>query len=243
MSGPASDADRVALRMEAPPEDGPFLALAVSCVRRRPLDLWHIGILYRSGDGQALRLLEMLGDQWLRDVDASDASVGLTARYAWAPLPLSAHDREVVLARFALVGSWVRQHGPSVRLGFAYAGEPFDATTGAWTHTAGVPGLYCSTTVLALFQSVGIALIDRPAWPHRPEMDTWIQCFAEILREHGEYHQRTVVLGEVPCVVFHPRAVMGVCLSGRVGIDADEADAYASTLEAQYQALRPERVR
>lgn len=239
MNDPAPGDDLIVLRMEVPPEDGPFLALAVSCERHQPVDLWHIGILYRVAEGQALRLLEMLGDQYLRDVDASDDTVGLTARYAWAPLPLSPEERTAVLARCTLVGSWVQQHGHNVRLGFAYDGQSFDATTGAWSHTAGVPGLYCTTTVLALLQSVGIALINRAAWPHQPEMNTWIEAFAAILRERGEHHQQTVVRAEIPCVVFHPRAVMGVCLTGQLGIDAVQAGAQASVIEEQYWRLRP----
>jgi len=228
----------VALRMETPPDAGPFLALAVSCTRRQPFDLWHIGVLYRSDAGSALRLLEMLGDQWLRDVEASQEEVGLTARYAWAPLPLSAEVEAEAIARCALVGAWVRRHGTAVRLGFVYGGEAFDATTGAWTHVAGEPGLYCATTVLALFQSLGIALIDRDAWPHQPEMDTWIRGFAEILRLGGEIAQWQVVRDQAPCVVVHPRALMSVCLAGRLGIDAPEAAALESVIETQYWSQR-----
>jgi len=96
------------------------------------------------------------------DVDASGDDVGLAARYAWAPVPLSADERERAIERCALVGGWARQYGESMRLAFAYRGGTFDAATGAWHPDQGERGLYCSCTVLALFRSVGVELLDRP---------------------------------------------------------------------------------
>lgn len=220
------------------PDAGPFLALAVSCTRAAPFDLWHIGVLYREGDGSPLRLLEMLGDQWLRAVDASRDDVGLTARYAWAPVHLSQTEQVQVFAQCALVEQWVLRHGAGVRLGFRYNGGTFARTTGAWTGVAGEQGLYCATTVLALFRSVGIELLDRRAWPYDPAMDAWIDGFAEILRKAVELPRRAVVLAEKPCVVFHPRAVMGACLLGRVGVSAAEVAAIEPAIEARYWRLR-----
>lgn len=225
--------------MEAPPDEGPFLALAVSCVRCLPFDLWHIGVLYRSSDGSPLRLLEMLGDQWLRDVDASGDEVGLTARYAWAVLPLPSGDATRALAHCAQVGQWVRRCGPAVRLGFFYDGGTFDEATGGWTPVTGEEGLYCASTVLSLFLGVGIELVDRARWPHRDEMDAWVDGFAERLRHDREMDRWRIVRGERGCVVFHPRALMGVCLAGRVGLSAEEATALEPEVEAQYWELRP----
>lgn len=232
--------EAASLRGDLPEERGPLLALAVSCRRARPFDLWHIGVLYREAAGRPLRLLEMLGDQWLRDVDATGYDVGFTARYAWAPLPLPGEVRAQVVAHAARVGSWVRQRGGKVRLGFAYAGETFDANSGALAHAACEAGLYCSSTALAVFRGAGVELLDRPTWTHAAEMDAWIDGFAEILRDRRELPRWQAVLQQKGRVVYHPRALMAACLAGRVGLTAAEAAALEPTVEAQYSRLRPD---
>ncbi len=239
---PVRSAPTAKLRGDLPEDRAALLALAVTCRRAPGFDLWHVGVLYREGARRPLRLLEMLGDQLLRDVDATGYGAGFASRYAWAPVPLAGDAQARALAHVSLVGRWVRQRGAGVRLGFAYGGETFDATSGAWAPAVRGRGLYCASTVLAVFLGAGVELVDRAAWPHAAVMDDWIEHFAEVLREARELDRRQFVLGEKGCghVVYHPRALMAVCLAGKVGLTAAEAAALEGAVETQYFTVRPD---
>ncbi len=225
------------LQRGVPPTQGPFLALALTRGHREPFDLWHVGVLYRVGDGDELRLVEMLGDQLCRDVMALSADVGLLQRYAWAPLPLSLADTQDVIQLCRTAGTWIRSHGATMRLSFVYQGGSFDAATGALRSAAGESGLYCASAVLALFLGAAIDLLDRAGWPHTSEMDTWVEGFARMLAAAGEVGWCTRVLQQRPCVVFHPLDVMSVCLAGHIGVDAGTARGLSATVAAQYDGL------
>ncbi len=226
------------LHTAPPPEKGRFLAVALKRYQREDFDLWHVALLYRAEDGTEVRKLDLSGDNELRDWSIDDERSGWPGGYAWMPLPYDENETAALVALCRAVGATVRTQGPQIRLGFTYEGGAFDPVRGTYTPVGSEYGLYCSTCVLALLKGVGIELLNRTSWELADTMTDEIGWFARQLKPFDASHAARIQ-GDVPCVVFHPREVVGGCHAGGYRVDFARATDHGTLIADQYEQQFP----
>lgn len=103
-----------------------------------------------------------------------------------------------------------RQNGKSIPYAFSHPNDCFDSRTGQFLFGETKLGLTCATFIIAVFQAVGLKLLDLDSWPARPDDVQWQQSILDMLRQQGASadHLRSVDR-EVGAVRFRPEEVGG----------------------------------
>jgi hypothetical protein len=104
------------------------------------------------------------------------------------------------------------------KIGYAvgYHGDSFDAT-GELRLTGNAIGLTCSTFIMAIFQSIGITLIDFKLWPHRQNDIEWKEEVVNLLAQHGvDEDHVNAVRNETAFTRFRPEEVTASSINNKL---------------------------
>lgn len=160
----------------------------------------HIGILHRSTRTSEILQLHLAWHHELRNDSPKTNSV-------WVDPALPPPRAKQVAAFCRKV--W-RQNGKRIPYAFSFPNDCFDADNGAFLLGVSCIGLTCATFILAIFQAVGLRMVDESTWRNRDDDENWQRSIIELLREHGapEEHVRAVER-EVGAIRIRPEDVGG----------------------------------
>jgi hypothetical protein len=194
-----------------------FRGDAAAILARTPHGNLHAGLVYlRSGGVRFLHLA------W-EDTLANDWSLG----GVWA-CPMVERERlEAVAGMCRLV--W-KGYEKSRKLPYAlrFDGTTFDRS-GRLELRPGARGLTCATFILAVLNSVGIALVDEISWPIREAED---QRFLDALSRFATADHMAILRQEVADGVrrIWPDEVLGACTLSPLPVLFDEARCAANAV-------------
>ena len=119
-----------------------------------------------------------------------------------------------LIAMCGVIGDRYAIKKEDIPYGTGYTGGVFGLVDGGYLRdVTRESGLTCATFVLALFESVDWALVDRASWPADPERcDRWREEVVSLLEQRGHVDQAERVRRDGACVRFLPTEVAGACL-------------------------------
>lgn len=163
-------------------------------------DQRHIGILHCGVSQAEVLLLHLAWHCDLRNDAPRDFLV-------WIDPPI--HDvRARQLAAFCR--KVARPNAQKIPYALSPPNDCFDTSTGDFLLRPATIGLTCATFVMAVFQAVGLQLIEASSWPARPEDEVWQRKILGLLAAKGadaEHVKR--VEREVGASRFRPEEVGG----------------------------------
>jgi hypothetical protein len=169
----------------------------------------HVGLLFKDGLDEDVFLLHL---KWNNQLAMSCPS----EEYIWAEPPSIPQKRLRQLAAMCrLIWS---ANGSDIPFAFDYPNGCFDRETGKLlldTNGSQI-GLTCATFVLAVFQSVGLTIVDCDSWPrNRPEDANWHQWIILNLKQTNASQaelDKVKKQAESGCARFRPEEVCGSVL-------------------------------
>lgn len=139
--------DRVYSQSQSPLSEVEFAAIAIKQVHRSQN---HIGLLYRSGDSDSVKLLHLAWHYDLRN--------NLPGRdHFWVAPHIPRLRLQVLAARCRQV---FRKNRNRIPYGFSPPNHCIDKKTGEFLLSPTRHGLTCATFVLAVLESIGIRLLN-----------------------------------------------------------------------------------
>jgi len=148
-------------QQDRPIEDIEFAAIAISAVSPTQR---HIGLLHR--DSSSVLLLHLAWHHDLRNHSPGP-------NYIWISPRVPSRRLRHVAAKCRQV--W-RANPDGIPYAFSPPNDCFDANTGAYLLGPTGHGLTCASFVLAVFESVGLRLVDQETWPaNRAGDEEWKQ--------------------------------------------------------------------
>jgi hypothetical protein len=183
-------------------EDRPFLkqpfpAAAVIC--RTEQGNLHAGVLYKNrGEAAILHLgwEDLLSRNW-------------RWRRLWAA-PDVEPERLLSVAALCKVVWDDFEQSRTFPYALRYLETSFDAVTGKLRLAPGAKGLTCATFILAVFNAVGIVLVQEDLWPVRQKDD---RKFLDHISRHATMQHLAILTAEVEAGVrrIRPDEVLGAC--------------------------------
>lgn len=107
----------------------------------------------------------------------------------------------------------------------AYAfSSPVGALSKSGALKEGVLGLTCASFVLAVFEAVGVDLVEYLPWEKGPKDEAWQHWITkEIGKDDAGHAQR--LAEQIPALRYQPYQVFGASLAGSIPVDFEEAEA------------------
>jgi hypothetical protein len=179
----------------------------------------HAGILYRDSASDTVTFLDLSLEGVLSSTRASNAPIALT----WAIPQLDT----LALGDAAAFCEQLASTTPRIPYSFKLIESTRLIATGHEFSLKNANGLTCATFVLAVFQSIGLPLIDLPSWQHRPEDEQWQRRLMQYIAREGKAWglsdtQIADRNAEIPCLRYRPEEVVGACLVGNHASHWDE---------------------
>ncbi|MFC1482300.1 hypothetical protein ACFL51_00690 [Myxococcota bacterium] len=205
-SAPSSEALTAALAEVHASTDGSTweIETAAIAVVRFAEDWFHAGVIYRpeleSGELDEPHLLHLAFHYNLKcEPNPMD--------YSWV-VPRIPFERAIHIPALCDVVLRRYENG-GLSYAVKYSGEMFDAETGDYLTDEG-RGLTCATFVLALYQSLGLQLIETETWELRDDDIRWhrdiiLPELRSRFAEETEHH--SAVEAQLPCARFRPQEV------------------------------------
>lgn len=224
------------MRRGAPPNERPFVAVAVSLSRRH--DQWHAGLAYGDAEDAAPRFLHLAGHLDLLDQPLDDEELGWDQGYLWIEVQAPLEKRRALVQLCRRIAERVGEQGQAVRYAVRHHLGKFDPQTGAYAPASGELGLTCATCVLAACRGVELELVDVSTWPERPEDEAWIERILEYLRRRDPDWAKAVKADGL-CPRFRPNEVAGASLSPFGKVPFAGALSAAELVTRRYDELFP----
>ena len=186
-------------------------------IRFEPAGHLHIGILHRAPDSPEIKMLNLAWHHQLRNEKPEE-------NYLWLKPGINPRRLKQLAAKCRLV--WKRHRIGGVPFGFSPPSSFFDKKTGQFLIGFTKHGLTCATFVLAVFDLVGLKLVNYGSWPlGRPGDSDWQKDIVDKLSKTGaEQSHIDAVRGEIGIARFRPEEVAGAALESRIPVDFKVAE-------------------
>jgi hypothetical protein len=189
--------------------------------------LSHVGVLYRTSEGQAARVLHLAWHNQLK----SDLP---SPNYPYWVRPWIPEDRALVVAAFCRL-IWRRANNAQVPYGFSRPSDFFDRSGDLISGPTKV-GLTCASFVLAVFDGAGLPLVYLDDWPKATPADKAKQeeLLNQLRRDSSVAPDHVSALElEVGNIRYHPLEVAGAATAKEL----PASHAYASQMAVKIQDL------
>lgn len=192
-----------AFEEEAPFLDQPLKAAAVMC--RTEHGGLHTGVLYRESESESA----VLHLAWEDRLEIKWEGHNGPWDRLWAAPRVEPERLMAIAGRCRQIRKRVQKRGGKMRYAMRFSQSTF-SHTGELLLGEGAKGLTCSTFVLAVFNSMGIKLVDEATWPVRKEAD---QAYIDSVRRFATPANLALLQSEVDSGVkrIQPAEVIGAC--------------------------------
>lgn len=192
-------------------DDLDLLGIAVKEVQ---VDQRHVGLLYQDG----LHSTRMCHLAWHHDLRDQAAP----ADYFWVEVELDDLNKLVVIG-FCLKVIEKNQRG-QVPYGLTYLGDYFDRDTGHYQKRSAGDGLTCATFVMAIFDPLGLPILDVDTWQRRDGDAEWQNQIVAALQHGGASSEHIeLVQNDIGCARFRPEEVAGSATDPDQPVPFDQA--------------------
>ena len=160
----------------------------------------HIGILYRKTISENVRLLHLANHHSLRNDEVK-------SKYFFVIPDVGRRGKQV-----AALCRLIIEQNPTLPYGFSHPTGAFNEE-GKFIAGPNMVGLTCASFVLAVFDKVGLSLLQYDTWQTRDDDEAWRAEIIEIIRHSStsndiEDHIKQIT-PEVPTVRYRPLEVAG----------------------------------
>lgn len=191
--------------------DAPRIGIAIGKTNGGGL---HLGILHSSDQG-----LHFLHLEWHHRLK-NDSDLRSFGNYSW----IRCNIDEVLAPQLAAFCRHIAKQNPQIPYSLRYLGGKF-TREGLLQLKSGEHGLTCATFVLAVFEAVGIEVLDLSSWPQRENDISFHKLVVMLLQKKPAASPDHVenVKNEVGCARFRPEEVAGGCWGPDYPCDFTEA--------------------
>ena len=150
----------------------------------------HIGILLKDNSFGTIRFLHLAWHLILEFDEIHSSNFNPTNYLFTIPNLPKGRDAQLVAACKKI---WKKNNDDGIPYGFNEPKFSFDEATGAFLFGETKLGLTCSTFILAVFEHVGVNLINYQTWKDRPDDDEWRIATAKRIEQRYPEHAQLIL--------------------------------------------------
>ena len=174
-----------------------LLGIAIKDIDNESSDQRHVGLLYRD-NGSQMRMCDLAWHYQFRDQPCPND-------YSWVDVNMQTTNKFVVVA---LIQKIVEKNKlGQIPYAMVYGGMYFDRQTGVYLKDYVGEGLTCATFIMAVFESMGLPIIDVNSWKPRWSDRRWQEKTIDLLRNGASERHIELLTESIGAPRFRPEEV------------------------------------
>lgn len=193
-------------------------------IKKIEINQRHVGILYRE-ENQQTRMCHLAWHHALRDNPVPND-------YHWVEVTLDEANKQIVVGYCLKIVE--AKENSEIPYGLTYIGDYFNEDTGAYQKSSVGDGLTCATFIMAVFDPLGLSILNTESWRSRDEDVIWQRQIVDELKNTGASAEHIeLVENDIGCARFRPEEIAASSTEENQPVDFARAVSLGEQLVAQ----------